>query len=155
MIFGGIANLEQDKGLMSPGLLKGLEYLKKTDFSKLEAGRYEIDGTNVYASVQEYQTVPKPEKKPEAHRKYVDIQYIVSGTEIIGIGLDHPANEVLEDKLSERDVIFFKNVQDETELILSQGTYAILFPADVHRPGCSRGQSSPVKKVVVKVAVGY
>jgi hypothetical protein len=59
-------------------------------FSKVEPGRIEIDGNAIFALIQEYQTVPSEEKKPEAHRKYIDVQYVFQGSEIIGYGLESP-----------------------------------------------------------------
>jgi biofilm protein TabA len=151
MIFGSIRNLETDRKYLGKALVRGLEYLDKTDFSNLEAGRYEIDGSALFALVQEYRTAPKGEKKPEAHRRYVDIQYVHRGAETIGCGLANPANEVSEDRLEEKDVLNFKTIQNEMDLILTPGMYAILFPQDVHRPGCNYGEGGNVKKVVLKI----
>jgi len=151
MIFGNIRNLESDRRYLGQPLVRGLEYLARTDFSTLAAGRYEIDGTAVFALVQEYRTAPKQEKKPEAHRKYVDIQYIAKGSEIIGYALDDPANEVSQDRLAEKDVLNYGTIRDEMDLILTEGMYAVLFPQDVHRPGCDYGSGGNVKKVDLKI----
>ena len=152
MIFGSIQNLEMDRRVLPAALVRGLEYLRDTDFYKLEPGRYEIDGTAIFALVQEYQTIPKGEKKPEAHRKYLDMQYVFQGSEIICYSLGNRMNEVLEDRLAEQDLLYFKSVQNEMDLILTQGMYAILFPQDIHRPGCRYGEGGRVKKVVVKIS---
>ena len=152
MIFGSIQNLETDRRVLPAALVRGLEYLRDTDFSKLEPGRYEIDGTAIFALVQEYRSAPKEEKKPEAHRKYLDIQYVFQGSEIICYGLENRMNEVLEDLLAEKDLLFFKSVQNEMDLILTEGMYVILFPQDIHRPGCRYGDGGQVKKVVVKIS---
>jgi biofilm protein TabA len=58
----------------------------------------------------------------------------------------------LEDLLAEQDLLFFKSVQNEMDLILTQGMYVILFPQDIHRPGCLYGEGGRVKKVVVKIS---
>jgi len=152
MIFGSIQNLEMDRRVLPAALVRGLEYLRDTDFSKLEPGRHEIDGTAIFALVQEYQPAPKGEKKAEAHRKYLDIQYVSQGSEIICYSLENRANEVLEDLLAEKDLLFFKSVQNEMDLILTEGMYVILFPQDIHRPGCRYGDGGQVKKVVVKIS---
>lgn len=153
MIVGNIQNLATDRKYLGAALVRGLEYLAKTDFSALAAGRYEIEGTAMFALVQEYRTAPKPEKKPEAHRKYIDIQYIHQGGEIMGFGLDDPANEVSSDRLAEKDALNFKDIRNETDLVLTPGMYAILFPQDLHRPGCDLGQGGNVKKVVLKISM--
>jgi YhcH/YjgK/YiaL family protein len=153
MIFGSIQNLERDRKTVPKILLKGLDYIKNTDLSTLPAGRYEIDGNSMFVLVQDNQTAPKAERKAEAHSKYIDIQYVFSGSEIIGYGLSNPENEVSDDQLAQKDAIFFRNIKNEMDLILTSGMYAIFFPADVHRPGCVHSAPSQVRKVVVKVAV--
>jgi YhcH/YjgK/YiaL family protein len=153
MIFGSIQNLEHDKKFLSMALVKGLEYIRDADLTKLAAGRYEIDGSALFALVQDNRTAPKAERKAEAHKKYIDIQYVHSGSEIIGFGLADPANEVLENLLDQKDAIFFKQVKNEMDLVLTPGMYAIFFSADVHRPGCIYGSPASVRKVVVKVAI--
>lgn len=151
MFVGHIENFGKEKNLFLPTLQKALSYLKNTDFTKKELGRDEIDGDNMYAMVQEYQTKPKADCKPEAHVKYVDIQYIVSGKEAIGYGPLSAKNPVKEDKLAEKDIIFYQSVEDETDVVLAQGMYGIFYPADVHRPKCAVGDSTTVRKVVLKI----
>ena len=151
MILGYLDNLDKEKGLMPAALVRGLEYLAATDLAGVAAGKYEIDGSDIYASIADYATDVKENKKPEAHVKYIDIQYIVSGEELIGFGPLAGGLEVTEDKLAEKDVIFYRAVPGETMLHLTAGMYAVLFPWDVHRPGCAVGGSGKVRKVVVKV----
>jgi YhcH/YjgK/YiaL family protein len=151
MILGHIKNLSQEKGLLPQALRTGLEYLAKTDFAKMAAGKYEIAGSDIYVALSEYTTDSKENKKLEAHVKYLDIQYIISGTEIIGFGDLSAGLAVKEDKLAEKDAIFYQVVPDETELKLTTGMYAIFFPWDVHRPGCAAGAPAAVRKAVVKV----
>jgi biofilm protein TabA len=152
MYVGHIKNLEKEKKVLPLPLIKGLEYLQRTDFSRTEIGKYEIEGPQIFALVQEQETGPKAERRPEAHVKNIDIQYVIEGTDVIGFGLPDPANEVAEDLLGEKDCIFFKNVQDEMDLVLTSGMYAIFFPDEVHRPNCQYGANGKLRKVVVKVA---
>lgn len=152
MIFGHIQNWEHDRLFLPAPLVKGLEYLKNTDFSKLSDGRYEIEGSLIFAIVQKYQTTPKSQNEAETHQKYIDIQYLYRGEEIIGYGVATLENEILQDSLAEKDAILYKSVRDEMELIFTEGMYAVFFPSDIHRPCCSRGAGTQVKKVVIKVA---
>jgi YhcH/YjgK/YiaL family protein len=153
MILGHIKNLKQEKYLFSGNLLKGLEYIQNADLNSLAPGKYEIDGKNVFVLISEYNTEPKQQRKAEAHKKYIDIQYIAKGEENIGHSFLAPDNEVLEDRLEEKDAIFYKTVQKEVDLYLNEGTYGIFFPEDVHRPCCAVGEPAPVRKVVVKILV--
>src|SRR5688500_2302589 len=65
-------------------LSKAFEFLRRPDLATLENGRHEIDGSNVYALVQSYNTTPREKGKFEAHRKYIDVQFVVSGDECMG-----------------------------------------------------------------------
>ena len=67
-----------------PLFKKAFEYLANTDFSKVEKGKYELDGANLFAIVNEYDTISADNEQMESHKKYIDIQYIVAGAERIG-----------------------------------------------------------------------
>lgn len=151
MFFGKLDNLARDKGYFAKPLAQGLDYLAKTDFTKVKAGRYEIEEDSIFALVQDYQTVSKEEKKAETHAKYIDIQYIDQGTEIIGFALANNCNEVEENLLEAKDAVFYKTVKGEMDLIVGRGEYAIFFPNEIHRPGCNFRSGSQVKKVVIKI----
>lgn len=153
MIFGHILNFEQDKAALSPALQAGLLFLKNTDLFKLPIGRHEIDGDRMYASVAEYELEPKEHRRPEAHQKYIDIQYLAWGEEMIGHSLLSSTYEITQDELAERDVIFYKTVEHEAELVITPGIYAIFFPSDVHRPGCVSSDKLQVRKIVIKIAL--
>lgn len=151
MIYGNIANLERDRKILPAAVVKGLQYLKDTDFSKLEVGKYEIEGNKIFALVQENQTQPKEDRRAEAHAKRLDIQCVIEGAEMIGFALPDAANQVVEDLLEQKDNIFYSTVQDEMGLVLTKGMYAIFFPGEVHRPSCQYGVSCKLRKVVVKI----
>ena len=69
---------------ISPRIKTALEYIAKTDFSAMEPGRYELDGSNLFVLVQAYDSIPREQGKWECHKKYIDIQYIAEGVEQIG-----------------------------------------------------------------------
>ena len=153
MIAGYLAHWDKEKHLYAPAIQTAIAWLQTTDLAALPTGRQEIDGVKLYALVNEYMTEPKEKRRAEAHRKYVDVQYIVKGSEIIGYARLQDGFEVLEDKLAERDAIFYKNPTDEVELVLNTGMFAVLFPWEVHRPNCLHGEAAPVRKVVMKIAM--
>jgi biofilm protein TabA len=151
VIYGCIRNIDDEKQQFSARLQKGLEFIKNSDFTKMAEGRYEIDGDNIYATVADYDTEPKNQRRPEAHRKYLDIQYLAAGEEYIGCSFLSEQNELLEDYDEARDLVFYKNAVDEADILLNPGVYAILLPSDVHRPGCAVKAPGKVRKVVVKI----
>lgn len=129
---------------------KALQYLADTNFSSTEPGKYQIDGENVFALVQEYNTKPLSAGKWEAHRKYIDVQYVVSGREKMGI-TESEKVIVIEDYNEDKDYTIYKG--DGNFLLVDEGYFTIFFPTDVHMPGLSINIPKPVKKVVVKVSV--
>ena len=129
-------------------LKEGLLYLKRTDFAQLEPGKHVIDSDRVFAMVQEYQSKPIDMGKWEAHRRYWDIQYVVSGIEQIHVAnIGHLSAGEYE---AEKDFLPLEGSGDR--ITLREGMFAILSPQDAHMPGMALEKSLPVKKVVVKVA---
>ena len=131
---------------------KAFAYLKNTDLKKLEAGRYDLDGDNLYAQVTDYMTKNPEDAQFESHKKYIDIQYVISGIEQIGWTPASKMSEVLTPYDETRDIEFMK-VTESSDYTATPGVYFLFFPSDLHRPGVKSGENSQVKKVVVKVKI--
>jgi YhcH/YjgK/YiaL family protein len=125
MIFGNLQNLDQDRKALAKPLVTGLEYLKNTDFAKLPNGRYEIQGDQIFAIVQEYQTSPSEKCKAETHCRYIDIQYVYKGVEAVVYGLTDTPNKIQQDLSAEKDAIFYESVNNERDFVLNAGRYAL------------------------------
>jgi len=139
---------------LSPGIYYGLKYLKNTDFSTMENGKYEIKEGKVYAIVQDYDTNPEIEGRFEAHKKFVDIQFIIEGEEQIFVGnLEEFEESIPYDE--EKDICFLIPKSDAKiePVKLIPGEYVILTPKDVHMPSIFVEESKHVKKVVLKIIV--
>lgn len=125
------------------------EALKKFAFGNYEVGKYEVDGKNVFVMVQEYETKPAAEKKFEIHKDYIDIQYIISGEELMGYeSLDKltPMNEYKPDVQH-----FFMN-EEYDKITVRAGELVIFFPNEPHAPGAAVNDNpSAVRKIVVKI----
>ncbi len=153
MIIGSIDS-ENGAGVTVPPVVdRALSYLRKTDFSKMKDGRYEIDGDRMYATVQRYQTKPGKDCRPESHRRYVDVQFVAEGQEFIGWCAFTPELKVAEPYNEEKDITFYEKLEPESNFVLSEGCFAVLMPKDIHRPCCAIDGPAPVLKVVVKIAV--
>ena len=137
---------------VNPKFEKAFDFIRTAIEEKKPVGKYEIDGKELYASVQEYTTKAPEDAKAEGHRNYIDIQYIIEGTEIMEIE-DISGAELCSDYNSEKDVEFYKNAQKPSVCVFEDNEYAIFFPHDIHRPGMSYGRAQTVKKIVVKVRV--
>ncbi len=114
-------------------------------------GKYELEN-GAYVSVQEYTTKARAEAKYEAHKKFIDIQLILSGKELIAVT---PIEKMeIKDEYNEtKDVMFFQHNDECTDYVLEAGDFLILYPQDVHMPGVCVNEKSPVRKIVVKVPV--
>ncbi|MDP3002723.1 MAG: YhcH/YjgK/YiaL family protein, partial [Bacteroidales bacterium] len=131
---------------------KAFTFLKNSDLSKLEIKRYDIDGDNLYAPVSEYLTKNEEDARYEAHQKYIDIQYIISGVEQMGIAPMSQKKDVLVPYDATKDVEFM-TVNQGVNYKATPDKFFIFFPSDAHRPGLKVGENSQVRKVVVKVKV--
>lgn len=127
------------------------EFLKNTDLNNLPEGKQELDGEKLFISVQEYNTKEKPETKYEAHKKYIDIQYIISGEELMGVTtLDKV--EPLGSYNKEKDLAFYSYEEGNYYKAVPENFF-IFFPENVHRPCIKTEKSVPVKKLVVKLLI--
>lgn len=146
MIYDTLENIENYYGI-SPRLTEAMKVLASTDLSQLEDGRYEIDGDNIFMNLSRYETKPVNEH-PEAHKKYIDIQYLISGEELVGIA---PLSEMtgLFSSDPEKDLDLYNG--STTSLKLGNDCFMILFPQDAHAPSVACGAPSMVRKAVIKV----
>ena len=157
MFIGNIDNIDKDGGDFHPIIYSVLEYLRNTDFSSFIDGAYPMPHTDFIAKVQHYKTKPIEDCHPEAHKKFIDVQFVARGEEVLGWCPLNPELEVLTPYDSDKDVVFFKGLKPESSVMLSERNYAVLFPLDVHRPCGSLEDDFPsdVIKIVVKVPVEF
>jgi len=135
-------------GLVSR-LQAGFNYLQQTNLAAVPAGTVQIDGERVFAMIQEYNTKPRAQGFWESHRKYIDIQYVVSGVEHMGyVNIAQVTNGAYD---ADKDLIVHEG--SGSFILLPAGMFTLLFPNDVHMPQIAVDNPHPVKKVVVKVAV--
>jgi YhcH/YjgK/YiaL family protein len=131
---------------------KAFEFLKTNDLSKLELKRYDIDGNNLYATVSEYLSKNEETTRFEAHRKYIDIQYVISGKEIMNIAPLTTTKEMVTLYDETKDIEFL-TVEKINKYAATPANFFIFFPSDAHRPGLKDGVNSNVRKIVIKVKV--
>lgn len=151
MIFGHIS--QPNPCRLPAAIEKALDFLRTTDFPSRQPGVVEIDGKNIFAQIIDLTTRDAAENRPEVHRRYLDIQFLAAGEEKIGIAIDRGNNQISESLLAQRDIIFYHDSEHESFIEMIPGSYAIFFPQDVHRPGCIKNVATPIRKIVVKVAI--
>jgi YhcH/YjgK/YiaL family protein len=131
---------------------EALEYLAANDFTQMPDGKYELDGQRMFAVVQRYRPRPLAEIAWEAHRKYIDVQYMAVGAERMGcvplsdrIAIKQPYDPT-------RDIAFYDAQGDL--FTVPEGSIVVFAPQDVHAPGLALDRAtagSQVLKVVVKI----
>ncbi len=145
MITGKINSIDLYKGL-SERLDKAIDFVKGLD-KDIAVGKYEIDGDDVFASIVEGETTSMDEIKIEAHKKYIDLQYIISGEEIMVYAPIEDCT-VTEEYNETKDIFFTKGEGDGIKM--SEGKFYIVFPCDGHAPVKGYEKTS-FKKAIIKV----
>ena len=137
---------------LSAGIERALSYLADTDFAALENGKIAIDADKIYAMLMTYDTEPESIRSFEVHRKYLDVQYILSGREIIYWA---PLEELSPkgEYSDEKDILFLSG-EARARLQLTAGSFAVFYPEDGHKPNCAWDAPQRVRKAVVKVRIG-
>jgi biofilm protein TabA len=151
MILDQLAHHAQYSGL-SPRFARAFAFLEGLP-AHPTVGRHEIDGEDIFAFVQQHLTKPVAEKQFEVHRKYVDIQYMVKGRELIYWA---PLAQLSEETMAfdeKLDAALYRGSPDMVPIQLRAGQFAVLFPRDGHAPSCAWDAPAEVLKVVVKVRV--
>lgn len=149
MVIDQIANVHLYQRL-GPWIARALDFIRDTDLASLEPGRLDLDGDRVYALVSGYVSKRQEEGRWEAHRRYIDLQCVVSGSERIGYA---PLGRLAAGPYDEaKDMTWLEGSGDF--LVLEPGQFMLLWPGDAHMPGMAFGEPAPIKKVVVKIRLG-
>jgi biofilm protein TabA len=134
--------------LIGPGFAEAMKFLYENRNGGLTQDRYEISN-DAYALVKRYASKPAENCKYEAHRDYIDVQYVVSGDEYMGWA---PKDTMTIDTYIEEKDQF--RLSGKGEMVpLHAGQFMILFPSDAHMPCVVYNQSAPVEKIILKIRV--
>lgn len=117
-----------------------------------EPGRWQIEDDQCFYFISEGVTKPLSETKIEGHKKYIDVQYVLKGAEKIGCCL-LSGDSVITTDMPDKDAALYADCEGEAFVVVSADEYLVLFPWDLHRPGCCVKEPAPVKKAVVKIAM--
>lgn len=129
-----------------------LAFIKKAEEEKLEDGRYELNGANLFALVQSYETKSLEKGAMESHVEYIDLQYIMHGEEMI---YWNPIDEmtIKEDKRPDADLIFYEMENPQNATVLKAGMFGYYIPTDGHMPSMAVKEPAKVRKIVFKIKI--
>lgn len=124
-------------------------YINSLNLGELQAGRYDLsDG--IFYNVLEYMTKPADECRFESHKRYIDIQWIVNGSEKIFVA-DTSRLKVIVDYDEDKDIMFWESDGNCCYTVLTQNSYIVLYRDDAHMPGVCVAEPEKVKKIVIKI----
>ena len=151
MIFDHVTRLATYRPLSS-NLARAIDFLRSANCSALPVGRHDVSGLDVYVIVQTYDTKPAERARWESHRRYIDVQLMLDGSERMDVAdVSMMRDAIAYDEA--KDATFYGGVDEFLPLIVRPATFAIFFPHDAHRPTVAARDPATVRKVVAKVAV--
>lgn len=148
MIYDRLENYRIYNGLL-PLLGLAFDYIRATDLSALVAGRYAIDGDDLYVIINDYTTKPEVQGTWESHRRYIDLHYIIRGMERIGFA-PAPRFKTGEYNL-DKDFLPLEGTGDF--FTLHERDFMVFWPEDAHMPGIAVESPAPVVKAVFKIRI--
>ena len=148
MILDSLKNTEKIESL-HPLFKKAFDYVKSTDFSQMEDGKYELEGDRLYVSIASIIGKDKKAAAIETHKKYIDIQLPLLGVEKIGWKAGDELQEESVPYNEHKDITFYVD-RPTAYTKIYPGHFVIYFPEDGHAPGIGQGN---IRKVVVKVLI--
>lgn len=131
---------------------EAIEIIKKTDFSLISDGTYDLKGKDLFYHLMTYKTKEKIDQTyPEVHKRYIDFYYILNGKETVGYAPNINSYIFSSNYDSAKDVEFVKDVASENFFTIQKGMFVIFFPGEIHRPGLMAEKTLTIKKLIFKV----
>jgi len=153
MILDTISNAKNYSNL-SAGVTAALTAAAKYPVDNYVTGKTVLNGEKLFLLAFAYDTKPlSSESLMEAHRKYVDIMYMVEGEEMIYVKPTDDLTEVTMPYDEAKDALLAKVDENLTAVRLQAGQFIVLYPQDAHCPGCSVNTPAQVKKIICKAIV--
>lgn len=126
---------------------KAFSFIRQKELSNLSLGKHEIEGNRIFCIVSKGPGLKRKEVRLEAHRKYIDIQYIIAGVDEMGWKQTQECEHIAADYDADKDIIYFED-DPETWTEVPVGSFTIFFPEDAHAPLVG---SDDIHKVVLKI----
>jgi len=148
MILDSLANADR-YATLHPLFARAFDYLRTTNLAAIDSGRFNLDGENLMAIFSKGQGKERASAKLECHRRYIDIQYIISGNDEMGWKPLRDCHQPVSEFNTDKDIQFFTDIPDAW-VATPTGGFCLFYPDDAHAPLVSNGE---IHKVVLKIAV--
>jgi biofilm protein TabA len=151
MIVGRLSDVSKQKSALPAAIVRALEALQHIDLARMDAGRYELEGDQIFYLIQDVETRRLDESQSEAHRLYADIQIPLSACERYGFSLPQAGLTATDDRLEANDIAFYPTPANEFFMNIEPGSFAVFMPGELHRPGLAVKEKGRMRKAVVKI----
>lgn len=151
MIVGLLAEVDRLKNVLPPAIIRGIEALQKVDLAKLDAGRYDLEGDDLFYVVQDAVPRPQEEVRPEAHFVYTDVHITISASEHYSFSLPEAGLATTEKPVDGSDVAYYPAPTNECFFKLDPGALVVFWPGELHRTCLATTDKATFRKVVIKV----
>ena len=153
MIFDSVLHAKDYEGI-NPDIFRALEAARTYTPENYPGGRVELEGDRIFLNLASYETHAPEDALMEAHRQYIDVMYMVEGSETIYVKQTDKLSCITQEYEAEGDALLGKKDPDATAVRLEPGNFIILVPQDAHAPACHADGPVSVKKVIGKVRIG-
>ena len=154
MFYGHVADISRPS-LLPATLRLLIEKTLATIKREGTTGKHLLDGDNAFFILAEETTEPASARRPEIHARYLDVQILLEGEELMGFHPRLAKDKPDEDKLATQDLAFFNQLEGEQFLVMAPGDFVVFWPDDAHRPLCAVTQPAKIRKVVIKVDANW
>jgi len=148
MILDSLENSQKYESL-HPLFKEAFDFIKNTDFTKLEEGKIKTDNPSLYFNITRGRGKDPQDARLETHNNFIDIQVPIIGVESIGWKAGNELMIISEPYNETKDITFYHDYPT-TYAKLYPGQFAVYFPEDGHAPGIGQGD---IRKIIAKIAV--
>lgn len=149
MIFGNIKNIGECP--LAERILECFDYVEEHDLARYEPGCYQIEGKRLFVNIVEYTTTLPENRFWEAHREYLDLHFMLRGTEQIDLNF---IQNMSRKKFVEKDDFLPLDGEKNASVILREGDFLVCYPSDGHRTAVAVNEPEKIKKAIFKIQVG-
>lgn len=122
------------------------DFIQNNDMQTLPCGRYEL-GEGNFVNILQLDT-KESDGVFEAHKKYADIFFVISGAEYVSLGKDCVT---VTREYKESDDYYLCTVKDCKQILLTENAFCAFTAGELHKSGIAVEHGSPVKKAVFKI----
>ena len=130
------------------------QWLRDTDLTAIPKGKHPIPNSTLVASVEDSENAPVEKRNTESHRKKIDFQLVVRGTEGFAL-LDHESSTIKNPYDEKKDVQRYNYMAEKTNFFdVKAGQFVIFFPTDWHIAKINnkrKGDDQQIRVIVIKV----